>query len=108
MLQARSGAGVTTAERRGSGGRDVAPPRTESVAQVQVPAVLLADRVRLARLERGFEHLLDRRDEVDLEVAAHVVRDVLLDRLLVALGEDQLLDAEAVRGEYLLLDAADG
>ena len=57
-----------------------------SVRQAQVPAVLLAHGVGVAGHERRLEDLLDRGDELDLEVAADVVGDVLLDRLLVALG----------------------
>ena len=37
-----------------------------------------------------------------------VLGDVLLDGLLVALGQQDFLDAEAVRGQDLLLDAAHG
>jgi hypothetical protein len=37
---------------------------------------------------------------------AHVLGQVFLDGLLVALGQDHFLDAEAVRREHLLLDAA--
>jgi len=79
------------------------------VTEPQLPALVI--RAHLVRITRGqgqLEDFLDRRDEVDLQLLAHVVGDVLLDRLLVPLGQDDFLDAHPVRGQDLFLDAADG
>jgi hypothetical protein len=62
----------------------------------------------LGRQQGEGQHLLDGRDEVDGQVLPDVLRDVFLDRLLVPLGEDDLLDPQAVRGQDLLLDPAHG
>src|SRR5512143_1196600 len=78
-----------------------------SIGQPQVPAIALAGGVRLARHQGRLQDLLDRGDEADLEVLPHVVRDVLLDRLLVTARDEDFLDAEAVGRQDLLLDAAD-
>jgi hypothetical protein len=83
------------------------PPEPGSVGDGQAPAVRVAGGVGVAGGERDFQHLLDRRDEVDLDVRPDVVRDVFLDRLVVATGHDHFLEPHAVGGEHLLLDAAD-
>src|SRR5260370_5598051 len=77
-----------------------------SVAQSELPAILFAHRVGIARSESGLQNLLDRGDQMDLDVVPHVLRKVLLDRLLVPLGEDDLLDPEAVCRHGLLLHPA--
>ncbi len=66
--------------------------RGSSVREAQLPAVLVADGLVGAGREGPLQDLLDRRDERDLEIGPDVLRDVLLHRLLVALGEEHLLD----------------
>ena len=56
--------------------------------------------------ERDRERVVDLRHVPDVELVADLLGDV--ERvLLVALGQEHDLDAGAVRGEHLLLDAAD-
>jgi hypothetical protein len=52
------------------------------------------------------QHLLDGGDEVEPHVGLDVRRDVLLDGLLVAPGEDDLLDPHPMGRQHLLLDPA--
>jgi hypothetical protein len=72
------------------GGAEGDPPR--SVRKAQLPAVLVADGLEGAGCQGPLQDLLDRRDEGDLEIGADVLGDVLLHRLLVALGEEHLFD----------------
>ena len=57
-------------------------------------------------LQRDFEHLSDLRDELEVEVLAQVLGD-LVDVLLVASGRDHHPDPTALGGQRLLLEAAD-
>jgi hypothetical protein len=75
----------------GRGGAEGDPGR--SVREAQLPAVLVADGLEGAGREGPLQNLLDRRDEGDLEIGPDVLGDVLFHRLLVALGEEHLLDA---------------
>ena len=70
-----------------------------------VPAGLWRQRRRRV-LEGGDEHLVHLSDEDELEAVPDLRRD-LLQIGLVALGQDHPLDAGAVGGQHLLLDAAD-
>src|SRR5260370_42303554 len=56
------------------------------------------------RLEGVLEHILDSACEVERHFVAHALGDVI-DVLLVALGEDDLLQPHPVSGQHLLLDA---
>src|SRR5947208_721918 len=58
-------------------------------------------------LERDLEHVLDLARQVERHRVAHAFGHVV-QVLLVALREDDLLQAHAVGGQHLLLDAADG
>jgi hypothetical protein len=67
-------------------------------------------RLRLARrrriTERDRERIVDLRHEPEVELVADLLRQ--LERVLaVALGQEHDLDAGAVSGQHLLLDAAD-
>jgi len=84
------------------------PPPPVSVGDGQPPAVGVAGGVGISGRERDLQHLLDRGDEVDLHVGAHVLGDVLLDGLVVATGHDDFLEPHAVRRQHLLLHPADG
>jgi hypothetical protein len=85
------------------------PREGRSVREPEVPALLFPHGlVGLAGGQGQFEGLLDRGHEVDLEVGADVLGDVLLHRLLVAFGEEHLLHAQPVRGQDLLLDPPHG
>src|SRR6266566_4029534 len=61
---------------------------------------------RLARLEREPQHFLDSPGKVERHLLADALGDVV-EVLLVALREDDLLQAHPVGGQHLLLDAAD-
>src|SRR5437899_4050488 len=63
--------------------------------------------LRDARLfERELQHFLDPAGQVECHLVAHALGDVV-EVLLVALREDDLLQAHPVGGQHLLLDAAD-
>src|SRR2546425_598214 len=59
-----------------------------------------------ALFERELQHFLDAAGQVERHLFAHALGDVV-DVLLVALREDDLLQAHPVSGQHLLLDAAD-
>src|SRR5258706_2353860 len=61
---------------------------------------------RLARLERESQHFLDSPGKVERHLLADALGDVV-EVLLVALREDDLLQAHPVGGQHLLLDASD-
>src|SRR6266699_3569207 len=56
--------------------------------------------------ERELQHFLDPARQVECHLVAHALGDIV-DVLLVALREDDLLQAHSVSGQHLLLDAAD-
>src|SRR5579859_8226785 len=63
--------------------------------------------VRLSRRgQRDFEHVLDPARQVERHLLTHALGHVV-EIFLVALGEDDLLEAHAVRRQHLLLDASD-
>jgi hypothetical protein len=59
------------------------------------------------RRARAPHDLVDGRDEVDRQVAPQLLADVLEDALLVLPRQDDVAEADAARGQHLLLDAAD-
>src|SRR6266571_5165731 len=61
----------------------------------------------LRGLERDLEHVVDLARQVERHRVAHALGHVV-QVLLVALREDDLLQAHTVSGQHLLLDAADG
>src|SRR2546423_15641463 len=61
----------------------------------------------LRRLERDLEHVIDPARQVERHGLAHAFGHVV-QVLLVALRENDLLQAHAVSGQHLLLDSSDG
>jgi hypothetical protein len=63
-------------------------------------------RAIVVRHEREQQHLVDGVDEVNRQALPQLVVEILLDVLLVLPRQDHFLDAGALGGQHLFLDAA--